>query len=70
MEIQLTYQAPVYVTVDTEDGRVTSVVVGDEMLTQDREATRDANYNIATRDIAQAFHVAEQATWPGWDFGF
>ena len=62
MEVELTYSAPVFVTVDIDTGEVLSVTVGDEMLTIDEDKL--------TPDQRSAYEIAEKEMWPVWEHGF
>lgn len=60
-EIDVYYTVPVCVTVDTDSGEVTRVVVDDEavVLLPDQQ-------NCGPR----AIEIAEAVSWPAWEFGF
>jgi hypothetical protein len=63
-EVDLLYQCPIYVTVDTDNGKVTDVQIGDESVTLDITA-----YGLDSPEVASALAIAENTDWPEWRFG-
>jgi hypothetical protein len=81
-EVTLRYDAPVYVEVDTDTGKVNSVIVSDEecepaegvgvAIAADSTVERKP-YDIEGVDDAtyeQAVKIADHAEWPAWKFGY
>ena len=64
-EVTLVYMVPVYVDVDTDEGVVLSVNIGDETVEHPNEDWLDAEEGRRA-----AYEVAERAVWPSWEFGF
>lgn len=72
MIVVLEYRAPVWVTVDTEQGTVERVVVGDEALdgpTFDASTT-ETGRAVGRRSFEKARRIAEGAYWPTWSAGW
>jgi hypothetical protein len=63
MQMELTYTAPVVVTVDTASGTVTRVVVTDASIAP-------GEFALADPEAAFARMIAEHEVWPAWEFGF
>jgi hypothetical protein len=71
--VEVVYQAPVYVRVDTMTGTVVSVVVDDEGCRPDANAsvTMPDNNGWRARDQVadEARDIAARAQWPAWRLG-
>lgn len=73
MEVQLTYNVPVMVHVDTDTGEVTRVVVIDEGTELGSEA-RDFDtwelLELGSNEVVWATEMAEALPWPEWEHGY
>lgn len=65
MTILVVCQVPVYVEVDTTRGRVVSVTVDDEAVSQPVDVLGVGNDD----DRRRALELVEEGTWPAWRFG-
>lgn len=75
--LSISYTVPVQVIVNLETGRVTRVVVLDELVEPDEsskggfyEVVDDQNRVPRQAEIDKAYRLAEDADWPAWDFGW
>lgn len=65
--VDVLYTCPVVVEVDTDTGEIVRVNVDDENVRLDPAQIEAAKDNEAER---VATEIAEEATWPAWEFGF
>jgi hypothetical protein len=72
MLVEVVYQAPVYVTVDTATGKVVSVVVDDEACLPDTAASTTetkTGMRVTESVAAKARAIASRKQWPAWRTG-
>jgi hypothetical protein len=74
MKIQVQYDVPVSAVVDTESGKVESVIVWDEAVERrDGEfavVSAETQMPVPTKARERALEIAESAGWPVWDCGY
>jgi hypothetical protein len=73
VRVQVTYNVPVIVVVDTDAGTVDRVVVSNEEIALDEvEPVRkhDDQSEVSDSEAQQAVDIAETDSWPAWDQGF
>jgi hypothetical protein len=63
--MEVIYYVPVYVEVDVDSRKVTSVTIDAESITHPDNLGMEQ-----PEEEHEAYRIAEDAEWPEWDFGF
>jgi hypothetical protein len=72
-QISIAYTVPVQVVVDLDTRQVTRVVVIDEEVAAQPDGYREqygTGRACSDEQARQGYAIAEQDTWPSWDFGW
>jgi aspartyl aminopeptidase len=69
MRVHVEYSVPVLVEVDLDDETVVAVTVDDEEVEGSTTVVGLEGGSVSARAASTALRIAEEQSWPAWEFG-
>ena len=69
MRVYVEYRVPVLVEVDLDNESILAVRVDDEQVDRPKAATSSEGATLSEGAASRAIAVAEENSWPAWEFG-
>lgn len=69
MRVHVEYSVPVLVEVDLDDETVVAVTVDDEQVEGPTTVIALEGGSVSARAASTALGIAEEDSWPAWEFG-